>query len=545
MKDYLQKIIDGIFSGKITKSNINSFMGFLGRHKIKHQINELIKDPIKLSEKAFRILNDINHNPVCRCGNVLKYINFYTGYSKICGKCSRSIKYNKEKAKIKRKKTLKIKYGVTNISKLESIKEKKKITKKKRYNDQNYNNIKKIKSTCQERYGVSNPNKLKSIRDKIDQTNIKKYGAKAYICSEKFIEKRREKIRLNSFNNIIRSNRFKEFGIEPLINFNEFSKFGLNEIYKWKCLQCDNIFKSNYHTHLPKCPKCKRKRSTSEYNILEWTKTLGFKIISNDRSLIYPQELDIIIPEKKIAIEFNGLYWHSELNGKDRKYHLNKTELCRKKGYQLIHIFEDEWLDKQEIVKSILKAKLGLFDKRIYARSCKISSVDSITSKEFLEKNHIQGPINSSVNYGLYYSEELVSIICLSTPRYNKNHKWELLRFCSKLNTQIVGGMSKLIKYFENNHNGSIISYCDLRYSNAKGYMNSGWNLINKTSPNYWYIKNNKRYSRMKFQKHKIKNVNPSLTEWQNMQLKGYDRIWDCGNFVFINNNVSGIKAVR
>ena len=174
--------------------------------------------------------------------------------------------------------------------------------------------------------------------------------------------------------------------------------------------------------------------------------------MQNDKHLIYPYELDIFSPKYNIAIEYDGLYWHNEKNV-DMNYHLMKTELCENKGIQLIHIFEDEWTDKQDIVKSRLKSIFGVIDNRIYARKCEIKEVSHNESKLFLEKNHIQGNVNSKYRYGLYYNNELVSLMTFGNMRKSlgsktKNECYELLRFCNKLNTSVIGGASKLFKHF-------------------------------------------------------------------------------------------------
>ena len=120
-------------------------------------------------------------------------------------------------------------------------------------------------------------------------------------------------------------------------------------------------------------------------------------------------------------------------------------------------------------------------------------------------------------------------------PRYNKKYDIEILRFCNKLNTIVVGGLSKLTKVLK--ERGTIITYCDLRYSDGSSYTKSGYVQISQSKPGYYYLKNNTRYSRINFQKYKLNNLlehfDPHITEWENMQLNGYDRIWDCGNLVF------------
>ena len=262
-------------------------------------------------------------------------------------------------------------------------------------------------------------------------------------------------------------------------------------------------------------------------------------VILNTRSIIYPQELDIYIPEKKIAIEFDGLYWHSEEEKPDKNYHLNKTLSCEKQGIHLIHIFENEWLTKQEIVKSRLKNLLGVYDKTIYARKCQIKEIDSKISKEFQEENHIQGAVNSKVNLGLYYKNELISLMTFGKCRFDKHHEWELLRFCNKLGYHVPGAASKLLKHFEENYKPtSLVSYADRRWSQGKVYEKLGFTFSHASSPNYWYWKNPELLeSRIKYQKHKLKdlleNFDESKTEVENMKANGYNRIFDCGNLVY------------
>jgi hypothetical protein len=232
------------------------------------------------------------------------------------------------------------------------------------------------------------------------------------------------------------------------------------------------------------------------------------------------------------------VYWHSELAGKDRYYHLNKTEKCEKQGIQLLHIFETDWMFKKEIIKSIIKSKLGL-NERIFARKCEITQIPSKTARVFIEENHRQGKDNSKIYWGLIHNEELVSVMSFSVPRYNKKNDWELVRFCNKKGLNVVGGASRLLKGFRRENPGSIVSYADRRYSDGGLYKALGFELKVNSQPNYFYFKKPsfELYSRIKFQKHKLEgileNYDSGMTEWQNMKFNGWNRIWDCGNLVF------------
>lgn len=280
--------------------------------------------------------------------------------------------------------------------------------------------------------------------------------------------------------------------------------------------------------------------SEGEKEIVEYIKSIGLCPEENNKKLI-GKELDIIIHDRKIAVEFDGLYWHSEIH-KNNNYHINKTNLCVSKGYQLIHVFEDEWYNKQEIVKSLIRNKVLLTDS-VYVRRCAIKEIDYDTTNSFLLNNHIQGCTPSKINIGLYYNNELISIMTFGKPRYNKKYNWELLRFCNKINMRIIGGAGKLFSYFIKNYKGSIISYCDLRYGTGKMYEKIGMVFSHNTQPNYWYVNrgNYTRESRLKYQKHKLKKLFPDIysdnkSESQIMNEAGYYKIYDCGNSVWVYN---------
>ena len=282
------------------------------------------------------------------------------------------------------------------------------------------------------------------------------------------------------------------------------------------------------------------------FNLLE-----KYGAVKHDRNLLYPKELDIILPDK-FAIEYNGLIWHSynpyQFPTKDKieniNKHLDKTELCEQKGIQLFHIFENEWLDpiKQEIWKSVINSKLGIHT-RIYARKTEIRIVQNKEKNIFLEKNHLQGSYNSSINIGLYHENELVSIMTFGKSRFSKKYEYELLRFASKLNTTVVGGGSKLIKFFEETYKPkSLISYANRRWSTGNFYEQVGFEFSHDSSPNYFYIGKNSKIleSRNKYQKHKLHKVleifDESKSESENMFLNGYRRIYDSGNKIYIKN---------
>ena len=297
------------------------------------------------------------------------------------------------------------------------------------------------------------------------------------------------------------------------------------------------------------CPKCKKSDINFEITFSKILNSENIQHKCNDRIFINPKEIDILIPDFKIGIEYNGILYHSygttypnNFSILDKMYHLNKTELVENKKYQLFHIFENEWLNptKNNIWLSLLRNKLNLIpkDNIIGARKCHIRQISNDISKEFQEHNHLQGYRTAKINLGLYYNDKLMSLMTFGKPVFSKKYEYELIRFCSKVNHRIIGGASKLLKYFERNYKPkSIITYANRRWSVGNLYEKLGFTFLHNSNPNYFYIKNGKLYSRNYFQKHmlkdKLKLFDEDLSELQNMINNKYRVIYDCGNKVY------------
>lgn len=304
------------------------------------------------------------------------------------------------------------------------------------------------------------------------------------------------------------------------------------------------------YAHLAKqgCPICNGKNgfSLAEKEIVDFIKSIySGEIIENSRKIIPPKELDIYLPEKKIAIEYDGFYYHSG-NVKPNNYHYQKTLDCEKKGIQLIHIFENEWINTPEIVKYRLINILGKIKLKIRASKCCIKEVLKGEEQIFLDNHHLQGYAASSICYGLYYTyngkEYLVSLMSFVKPRFNKNYDWEILRFCNLRNFNVYGGASKLFKYFIDKFKpNSIISYADRRWSihsENNLYSKLGFKLIENKTFGYWYIdKNKKLIHRSVYTKEKCKKLGCSDTMSEKefvTKILGYNIIYDCGQLKYI-----------
>lgn len=296
----------------------------------------------------------------------------------------------------------------------------------------------------------------------------------------------------------------------------------------------------NHTTNRSGCPKCGHFKSRWENEIYEFIVSLNVDAEQSNRSVLGGSEIDVYVPSFNLGIECDGLYWHDEKHV-DKKYHLRKTLECKKKGIRLIHIFEDEWKYKSEIWKSMIANILGITSRKYYARKCEIREVPSKEKIEFLNNNHIQGDAASQINVGLYYNDELVSLMTFGKPRINlggvKNGgNYELVRFCNKLDSTVIGGASKLFKWFVDVYNPSeVVSYSDRRWSVGKLYETLNFEHDHDSRPNYFYVSGMKRMNRFMFRKSKLikEGYEPNKSEHEIMLERGIPRIYDCGTMVW------------
>lgn len=321
---------------------------------------------------------------------------------------------------------------------------------------------------------------------------------------------------------------------------------------KIKHLDCGKIFDAipaNFLYLNNGCPYCALKGKSKEENeVYNYVLSLYPTAIQHYK-LNNNKELDIFISELKIGIEYCGLYWHSEKK-LGRKYHEEKMEQANKEGIRLLTIFEDEWINNNAITKSKIKRILHKDNSiKIYGRKCIIKIVDGKDKNAFLNANHIQGEDTSYLNLGLYYNSELVAVMTFSKSRVamgGKEKSWiELSRYASKINSTVLGGFNKLLEYFKANYNWTEIrTYADLRWSDSVNniYNNSGFMLLSKNKPDYFYADRYHRYHRYNFRKDIIKKKFPEIyddtkTEFEMMDKTPYIRIWDCGTLTFILKN--------
>ena len=412
-----------------------------------------------------------------------------------------------EKVQNKRKQTNQERYGVDMPFQSKDIQDKVKESNLEKYGVENIfasdYGKQKIKETCLQKYGCENGGASKQAQDKIKDTKLKK--------SEEFCKQN---------NCIPLIDLDVDYSVKDSIFHNKLLLY--NDRYYVRKEDIDEIIK-----HTPQ----NRNQSVLENNIIYYIESIyNGTIIRNTKDIIKPKELDIYLPDLKLAIEVDGIWHHSTNNYTPKDYHLSKTKACENLGIRLIHITEWEWVNRQDICKSIIASALGIYQTKIYARLCDIRDISQNELDNFLNINHIQGKIKATYKIGLFYKDELVQIICIGKSRYKKD-EMELLRMCTKLHTQVIGGFSKLMKYQPYNN---LISYVDLSKFNGNSYINTNWSIIGSSSPSYAYYKQNIKLNRLDTQKHKLKDLlgdlyNPNETEIQNMIRCNWLQVYDCG----------------
>ena len=501
---------------------------------------------LKPKEYYDKFLRKPGEGCCAECGSPTSFRTIPQGYKEFCSKkcAAKYIAGNKERNAHKLeayKKTMQDSYGVDNCAKLQSVKDKRQDTMVERFGVRFYSELPNFKEvyhdSCFAKFGEISYARTAEYRERVIKTNNERYDADYW-----------SKNRLR-----ISSDRYRS----------EFAKYNCELVHHpdkvhltYKCNDCghtmdDTIFFVNcrLHLHTTPCSYCFPKRSfrsCSEVNLEKFVQSLGIDTSHHERGFLGEYGADIVCEPERVIIEYDGLHWHSD-EYHDNNYHLDKTEYAESKGYQLIHVFSDEWEQHPDIVKSrlcrILHKEMPGITRRIFARKCDIVEVDNAEEVAFLDRCHIQGSCSSKYRYGLRYEGELVALMTFGPSRFAEN-EIELLRYCNALYTAVVGGASRLLSYYLREHpienNQKLVTYADRRWSSMNNYYSRlGFVLDRVTEPNYYYINSGIRESRLKYQKHKLVELgyDASKTEKEIMASIGMHRIYDCGNYRYIWSN--------
>ena len=492
------------------------------------------------SEKLYWYYNGLTKRPVCKvCGKETVFVNIRDGYREYCSRACLNQDPNK-KERVKQ----------TNIRKYGGV--------APACSSEVQN---KTKQTNLNRYGVENAMQNAEIAQRSHDANIKRYGGMGNSSQELKQKQRRTLQELYGVENYMQSEAFYED--VALRHPDVISVDVVNRRFECKCpcISCTACTHKSYY--IPISQYNNRKNMSGTYKctitnpIKEKTGCTSIELFvrsildrhniqykSNDRTIITPQELDIYIPSKRIAIECNGIYYHNSVT-KPKSYHLNKYRLCKQQNIQLLSIWEDWIYKKPEIVESILLSKLGIYTTRLFARKCVVREVSTADANLFLDTYHIQGRCPSDTKLGLYYNDELVSLMTFANHRNNiiGSCGCELVRFCNKFGTQVVGGAKKLLTHYIREHLiDSIYSFSSNDISNGNLYKQLGF-VESQTNQSYWYIEANsyKRYHRSSFTKDSIikrgwKDSKKGWIESEVVTEHGYFQIFDSGQTKWVLN---------
>lgn len=611
-------------------------------------INDYVKDfNVDDIEKIYRFFNKDLNVYKCICNNDLPFESFGKGFKKSCSRsCATKLKWNSgkmndslekrgetfkerwgtnstnhDKILNKRKVTsiekygtehhmksndfyknhknkLLDKYGVDNVSKLQSVKDKISETWKNKENLQELINERSLKhkESLIEKYGVDNLMSIPSVKEKIVQSNLDSRGVQYNFQSKDIYEKGKavclqkygfenamqsEEIQKKCFEastklkdyklpsgNIIKYQGHLNLALDILIKvydetdifiefdcprieymINDSRHFYRPDVFiksKNKIIEVKSFytFYSDLDKNLEKMKESYRQGYDFEFWIYSYQKDLFiFNFNENvfyndikDFNFIWGNDILFFYNERKIfKILENKEYSKNELKS------LKNNLLQKNNNLEVIFIFNDLVNNKYDIILSRILNKLN-YSKRIFARKCKIEEIDSKHCKLFLEKNHIQGYVGSKINIGLFYDDELVSLMTFGKKRLSLGTKvftegeYELLRFANLQGTSVVGGASKLFKYFINKYKPkTILSFADKNWSNGNLYEKLNFKKISETEPNYWYIKNGIRYHRFSFRKDILvkEGFDKNMTESEIMKSRNFIRIYDCGNIKY------------
>lgn len=373
--------------------------------------------------------------------------------------------------------------------------------------------LERSRESTLERYGVTNPMHSPHIVEKVRKSNMSRYD------------------RISPNQQRITSESLDILGDKEKLNKLMEDNF-MEEVATQLGVHRSSIQRACAIFEIP----VKKSQSMQENSVADYVESLGFTV---DRGVYFKsikREADILIEDKKLIIEYNGVYWHCE-DFKNPSYHQQKTKNLHDLGYSVINIWEDDWVDPQKniILKNKIKAKLGVPDARIFARKCEVSFIGRNDVVDFFNNNHIQGHVDGSYYIGLLFNDHLVA--CMTMKR-SKDNVYDLSRFATS--QSVIGGASRCLAYFKRNVEWSeIFTFASLDYSSGDVYERVGFTKQHTTDPNMWYMKRGEwvRLGRRRFTKSKLPNIlevyDPNISETDNMRNNGYVRIFDCGSIKY------------
>jgi len=443
----------------------------------------------------------------CVCGKKCKFNTFVKGYREVCSvKCKQTLHAEKLKSfwennptKLtdmiqKRDQTNLAKYGYSNAALNQTVKE-------------------KTKQTCLQRYGTEFPLQSEEVQDKIKVNCLQKYGVKSPLSSEVFQDKARKTF-------------VERHGPQKMQFARAAWPNGANP-FTWPAVQ----------EKIKKYLQEKESSSSYEVEIAIWLTENNVTFERNNRTICEGKEVDFYLPDYNLAIEFNGLYWHCDIY-RDSKYHKLKFDLCAKNNIRLLTIFEDEWNEHKDTIKSHILHLCKQTKTNIGARKCQIKPIDFQITQKFLGQHHIQGVTGRfSISLGAFHNDVLMAVVTLS--KMKKVNEYDMTRYAINQTYSYPGLFSKFLSYIQNNYPQikEIITFADLRWSIGDVYLKTGFVIDSYLKPGYCYTDFKQRFHKFNFRKNKLASrfgVDiTGKTERQLMEELDFARLWDCGKIKF------------
>lgn len=436
----------------------------------------------------------------------------------------------KEK-QIKSIETNRSKYNTDFPSQSEEVKKKIQDTCLKRYGQSSHHTEewkKKVKSVVQNKYGVDSVMQIDFVKEKHRQSTLNNYGVKHPLQSQKIKER-------------FISTCIKKFGVPNYSQTKEYKKK-----YKRTCMEKygvphpmmnNNIKTDAFQTKLDKYGALYANLGAGEKDLKDYLKECTGLEFKPNIQILNGKEIDLFNEELKLGFEYCGLYWHTELSKepRNRSYHYKKYKQCKEAGVRLITVFEDEWMQRNNQSKGVIKSICSNYDKKIPARKCKVEDIDQNTGSVFLEVNHLMGMSSNAINFlGLTFDDELIGLLVLGR-HHRKIEVKTITRLCFKSGVQIVGGVSKLLKackqYCKDNNISELVTWSDNRWSEGNTYKKTGFSLDAELPPDYSYVNLKSSKKRISKQSQKKSKTGCPMNKTEREWCAEHDlaRIWDCG----------------
>lgn len=464
---------------------------------VKRRDVSLVRDGVENSAQRIDVKDKIKQSNLDKFG-----VEYFTQTQEFKDKSKRTClkKYGTEffsqtnEMKNKTKNTNLERYGCENASSNKDVQNKRKRTCLEKYGNEYYAGSEEGKKVLNraivDKYGVDNAFQLEEVKERSKETCLKKYGAEYYMQ----VEENAKEVAKRGVETKIKNGNIKTYDnktVTQLAKEAGYSKSRFNTLVK----------KYGFEKALEMNPR----QSYLEKLFCDQLDSLKIKYETQKR--IGRKYADFLI--KNVVVELDGLYWHSD-RILDKDYHYKKKELYIEKGYDSLFFREDELNNKMEICLSILKNKLLLNDK-IYARKCNFDILKTSEIRDFLNNNHMMG-CGSGYAYCLKNFDEIVCVMQIK--KYKDG--WDISRFCTKLNTSVIGGFSKLLKEFIKREKPKYIRcFVDRRYGDGSHMKKFGF-VKKSCDISFKWTNNIDTFHRLKY---------PSNSGYD----EGLYKIWDCG----------------